>query len=74
MHGNAWQWCADFYSKDYYARSPQDDPSGPGSGTLRVLRGGSWASRPDEARSARRGGVAPDFRRLTTGFRVARTL
>ena len=73
MHGNAWQWCADWYGEEYYAASPTEDPIGPDSGKFRVLRGGSWFNRPDLTRSANRIGSAPDFRYNRTGFRVART-
>ena len=55
MHGNAWQWCADRYSSDYYATSPADDPIGPDTGAVRVRRGGSWDGRPFSACSAFRG-------------------
>ena len=73
MHGNACQWCADWYDKGYYDRSPEDDPSGPSSGASRVLRGGSWGFGPDDGRSATRDWVAPGLRHCDTGFRVSRT-
>ncbi len=73
MHGNAWQWCADWYGAEYYAESPADDPTGPDTGDDRVLRGGSWGRGPVSSRSARRFGFAPDDRDYVTGFRVART-
>lgn len=40
MHGNAWEWVADWYDDDYYASSPVNDPPGPVSGRVRVRRGG----------------------------------
>ena len=40
--GNVWEWCADRFAPDYYARSPFTDPRGPESGDLRVMRGGSY--------------------------------
>ncbi len=73
MHGNAWQWCADRYDPEYYAASPLDDPTGPGSGDARVLRGSSWSFRAVDARSANRFACSPDARHDDAGFRVART-
>jgi formylglycine-generating enzyme required for sulfatase activity len=74
MHGNAWQWCSDWYDADYYAKSPADDPTGPDSGTVRILRGGSWGLWPYLSRSAVRLRLSPDDRGGDwAGFRVART-
>ena len=42
MCGNVFEWTSDWYGRDYYARSPVDDPQGPDRGYLKVLRGWYW--------------------------------
>jgi hypothetical protein len=76
MHGSAYQWCSDWFKSDYYSESPVDDPTGPGLGyrnrMTRVLRGGSWYSRPSECGSASRRWLGPASRECDqAGFRVA---
>jgi formylglycine-generating enzyme required for sulfatase activity len=73
MHGNALQWCADWYGLEYYAKSLANDPTGPDSGDVRVLRGGSWIDWPCSSRSAGRSRGPPGNRYDFMGFRVART-
>jgi sulfatase modifying factor 1 len=55
MHGNVWEWTADWFASDYYKSSLTADPTGPRNGTHHTLRGGSASVMSHECRSAIRG-------------------
>jgi len=74
MHGNVYEWCHDYYEADYYKSSPGEDPTGPASGILRVLRGGSWVYDSRSTRSAYRYKYGVDYRNGNLGFRLVREL
>ena len=67
MHGNVFEWCADWYNATL---AGGDDPVGPAAGSCRVYRGGSWYDVASCCRSAYRYNYAPWYRYVYGAFRV----
>ena len=83
MTGNVWEWCWDWYGRDYYKNSSLKDPKGPEEGDNRlpynetptkVWRGCGWAGNDAFSRIAKRWSSSPNTAINETGFRIAKTL
>ncbi len=72
MLGNVSEWVQDFFDLTYYSTGPSADPTGPATGTNRVIRGGSWAGPAQQARVSFRVQMPPSGGTGTIGFRCVR--
>lgn len=70
LAGNVYEWCLDVYEKDFYSRSPREQPVNGGEGRYRVLRGGAFVLEAEDLRSAYRYRLLPEDRTPYIGFRT----
>jgi len=73
MSGNVWEWVSDWFGSGYYSNSPSSNPTGPDSGSARVIRGGSFDFHDDYLRASLRIVDLPSVVYADLGFRCSRS-
>jgi formylglycine-generating enzyme required for sulfatase activity len=71
LTGSFQEWCSDWFDEGYYAKSAAENPTGPGTGTRRISRGGAWMSPSQSSRVSSRLGIDPVWHGPMQGFRCA---
>jgi len=71
---NVHEWCADWFSREFYSHSPERNPKGPETGHRRASRGGSWRHHVKVSRCAARSSIPPTFQYADYGFRLVRSI
>lgn len=72
MSGNVQEWCHDYYSQTYYRSTPLKNPTGPKSGSTRVIRGGAYNMEGKHSNIRSRNFEDPQFRSSNLGFRIVK--
>lgn len=74
MLGNVYEWCNDWYRRNYYNKSPVQHPPGPIYGDSKAVRGGDWARTDYFLRASSRRYYSPHYKDVNVGFRLAKSI
>ncbi len=72
LSGNVWELCNDWFSEEYYKKSPEENPKGPEYSQYRVKRGGSFKTSSEQCMVSKRNKILPGYSQGDVGFRLVR--